>query len=183
MLRVTPNLTFGHKFKIHRRAATKICCRLKLEAISSIFLIFRKNLRIFVFHVCVLNSACIICPVLPLSCPESHNSFSCILIRASLIVTGQDTVSHSPVSRDICILLCSVPGSCHQARWPKFKYEYFKINTQNIHTHRAEFLLIKASLTAEAWLCQERESGSCVQRAHHQQIRALPIKLIEKYES
>ena len=120
------------------------------------FLIFRKNLRIFVFHVCVLNSACIICPAMPLSClSESHNAFSCILIRASLIVTGQDTVSHSPVSLNICILLCSVPGSCHQARWPKFKYEYYKINTQNIHT--PEFLLIKASLTAaEAWLCQER---------------------------
>ena len=125
--------------------------------IVAIFLIFCKNLRIFVFHVCVLNSACIICPALPLSClSESHNAFSCILIRASLIVTGQDTVSHSPVSRNICILLCSVLGSCHQARWPKFKYEYYKINTQNIHTHRAEFLLIKATLTAEAWLCQER---------------------------
>ena len=150
---------------------------------SIFFLIFRKNLRIFVFHVCVLNSACIICPVLPLSCPESHNAFSCILIRASLIVTGQDTVSHSPVSRDICILLCSVPAPVTKQGDQNLNMNITKL-THKISTHTAqEFLLIKASLTAEAWLCQERESGSCVQRAHHQQIRALPIKLIEKYES
>ena len=103
--------------------------------IVAIFLIFCKNLRIFVFHVCVLNSACIICPALPLSClSESHNAFSCILIRASLIVTGQDTVSHSPLSLNICICCVQSPAPVTKQGDQNLNMNITKL-THKISTH------------------------------------------------
>ena len=180
MPRVTPNLTFGHKFKIHLRAATKICC-LKLEAIV-FFLYFVKSQNIcfscLCFKFCMHNT----CYVLPLSCPESHNAFSCILIRASLIVTGQDTVSNSPVSLNICILLCSVPAPVTKQGDQNLNMNITKL-THKISTHTGRSFCWLRPVSQQKLDCVKRESGSCVQRAHHQQIRALPIKLIEKYES